>query len=113
MSTAIDLGTLEVSTGGDRPLMRRLLAIWLWKSREVLGLVDPDASDEDWIYAVHTLRSAAIAIGASEVAARAAEAKSVVRPERDVPERRERALDELTASVEAASEDVSRLLARL
>lgn len=111
MSSAIDLNVLETSTGGDRPLARRLLAIWSWKAGDLLGLIDPDSNDEDWAYAAHTLRSAALAVGALTVACKAEEAKRVVGSVTNLYTEREEALVELGKAVEDASLEVSRLLA--
>lgn len=56
-------------TDGCASLQRHLLQLWAEAARGYAAAFDPDGTTSDWRDAVHTLRGAAGAIGASDVAA--------------------------------------------
>lgn len=68
----IDLALLHRNTGGDRDLAEEILGMFRHQIETWSKLLDPNAPQSQWADAVHTLKGAALGVGAvplSEVCA--------------------------------------------
>lgn len=74
----IDDEHLARVTFGDKPLEAEVLTIFAEQARMWMRLLEPDAADEDWRTAAHTLKGAAGGVGAVAVAGVCAHAETLV-----------------------------------
>jgi HPt (histidine-containing phosphotransfer) domain-containing protein len=75
LSGAIDFDYLSNYTAGDLPLIDEVLGIFEEQGRLWLRLLDPEAGD-GWRDAAHTIKGAALGIGAHDLAKVCGEAEA-------------------------------------
>jgi HPt (histidine-containing phosphotransfer) domain-containing protein len=68
MAGAIDFNHLEHYVGGDRAIIREVLALFSDQARTVLPQLDPQGSADQWRSAAHSLKGSALGIGAGALA---------------------------------------------
>lgn len=100
MSDPIDLDHLAQYTAGDAALEAELMGLFCEQARQWLRALAPDADDDAWGAAAHTLKGTARAVGAHRMAAACEAAEALVGPRRDAVARSVAAQD-----VRAAAED--------
>lgn len=71
----LDLAHLSAMTGGDTALALDVLAIFQSQAETWGRLLDASAPGEQWADAAHTLKGAALSVGAKRLAATCAEAE--------------------------------------
>jgi HPt (histidine-containing phosphotransfer) domain-containing protein len=76
MAGAIDFNHLEQYVGGDRAIMREVLALFSDQARTVLPQLDPAGSADQWRGAAHSLKGSALGIGAVDLAAACGDAEA-------------------------------------
>lgn len=64
MSQTIDLGQLEMMTGGDAALAVEALGIFRQSAEVWMKVLDPSADPEQWADAAHGIKGAARSVGA-------------------------------------------------
>ncbi len=103
--TAIDLAHLARQTGGDHELERELLALFSQQCARHLRTIHAAADPQARIDAAHTLRGAASAVGAWQVA----EAAGVIEQQLAASDagRTERAMDALALAAAEARAAIS------
>lgn len=72
---AIDFDYLEHYVGGDRGIIREVLALFSDQARTVLPTLDPAGPRDQWRNAAHSLKGSALGIGAAALAAACNEAE--------------------------------------
>ncbi|GLS46887.1 Hpt domain-containing protein [Methylobacterium brachythecii] len=106
--TLLDRDHLDAQTFGDEALARELLGLFADQCRSLLpGVADPGRSEADRADLAHTLKGSALGVGASRVAARAAETEDALRVGSDVSPGRALALAEAVAATLAALDATS------
>ena len=68
MKTEIDLDQLLLMTGGDVDLAEEVIDIFRQQAEIWSRLLDPKAPAQQWADAAHTLKGAALSIGADDLA---------------------------------------------
>jgi len=68
MTGAIDYDHLAQYTGGDSELEAEVFALFINQIESWSRLLEPDAADEDWAAAAHSLKGSARGVGAVELA---------------------------------------------
>lgn len=76
-SAPIDIAHLSRHTAGDRRLSREVLAVFRAQCPDYISALEDAETPESWKHAAHTLKGAASAIGAHEVARLAAAAEGL------------------------------------
>jgi|688.fasta_scaffold231520_2 HPt (histidine-containing phosphotransfer) domain-containing protein len=68
LTGAVDFGYLETFTAGDAQVIEEVLGLFREQAELWLRLLDPAAEAEAWRDAAHTLKGAALGIGAEDLA---------------------------------------------
>ena len=75
-TASVDFSHLESYVAGDRSIVREVLSLFSDQARSVLPSLNPDASNEDWRNAAHSLKGSALGIGAFALAEACSEAEA-------------------------------------
>jgi len=78
MTGAIDYDHLAQYTGGDSELEAEVFALFINQIESWSRLLEPDAADEDWAAAAHSLKGSARGVGAVELAEACAKAETLI-----------------------------------
>ncbi|MEM8986815.1 MAG: Hpt domain-containing protein [Pseudomonadota bacterium] len=108
-ATAIDMTHLSRYTGGDKALENEILSIFEHQTELWMRLLDPNAPDDAWKDAAHSLKGSAKGVGAWAVADLCEKAEALVGDELKVRAVRSVLLDELRSALNAAVDEVRRL----
>ncbi|MCO5092500.1 Hpt domain-containing protein [Bosea sp. (in: a-proteobacteria)] len=106
-SSAIDLAHLARQTGGDRALERELLTLFAGQCSLHLRTIHASADRRERMDAAHTLKGAARAVGAWQVAEAAGRVEEALAGPRDEPG--DAALDALALAAAEARAAIARL----
>ncbi len=105
----LDLAHLQAMTGGDVGLAVEVLDIFRGQADAWGRLLDPRAEAEQWADAAHTLKGAALSIGAGRLAAICAQTETLGRGDPVSPAHASLALNDLRNELNAVRESVARL----
>lgn len=108
-SGQLDLAHLQAMTGGDVGLAVEVLEIFKGQADTWGRLLDPRADAGQWADAAHTLKGAALSIGAGRLAAICAETEALGRGGPVSPARASLALNDLREELNVVRESVARL----
>jgi HPt (histidine-containing phosphotransfer) domain-containing protein len=104
LTGAVDFSYLEGYAGLDQNLVDEVLSLFREQAGLWLRLLEPTAEDQAWRDAAHTLKGAALGVGAHALAQACAEAELAV--EADIAERTLR-LDRVRNAMGAALADIA------
>ena len=74
-TSSIDFSHLETYVGGDRGIVREVLALFSEQARTVLPALNPAGPSGDWRNTAHSLKGSALGIGAFALAELCSEAE--------------------------------------
>ncbi len=75
-SSSVDFTHLENYVAGDRAVVREVLGLFSDQARTVLPTLNPNAPDDEWRHAAHSLKGSALGIGAFALAEACNDAES-------------------------------------
>jgi HPt (histidine-containing phosphotransfer) domain-containing protein len=104
----LDLDHLRRSTGDDRDLEVELLSLFKVQARVQGGLISMAKLPSDYRRAVHTLKGAALAIGATAIVKTAAELEAITLAGH--PEIRRKLIAKLAEEIAAVEAEIERLI---
>ena len=107
LSGAIDFAHLERYTAGDPALTSEVLGLFREQAAMWMRLLTPDAPAQAWRDAAHTLKGAALGVGAFDLAEACATAEQNAD---DEPGLRSHRLDAIRNTLDAALADVAAYL---
>jgi HPt (histidine-containing phosphotransfer) domain-containing protein len=109
MPQVIDLNHLEKYVCGDGALLDEILCIFEEQARKWIERFDPDADDESWRNAAHSLKGASRGIGAWRIGDICESAESLVGPAESKRARRSGAIGELRMLVAEAVGEAAKI----
>jgi HPt (histidine-containing phosphotransfer) domain-containing protein len=68
LTGAVDFSYLETYTANDRAVIDEVLALFREQASLWMRLLDPEAADQAWRDAAHTMKGAALGVGARDLA---------------------------------------------
>ena len=101
---AVDFDHLEHYAGGDQALVDEVLALFREQTSVWLRLLDPEAADNAWRDAAHSLKGSALGVGAFALARACEDAEIGARSDEG---RRSVLMDHVRDAVDAALSDIA------
>ncbi len=107
MQPTIDYDHLAQYTGGDAALEAEVFSLFRNQVRSWIRLLEPDAQDEDWSAAAHSLKGSARGVGAMRLAEICERAEKLV-GEAGSDGAREAARDRILTEAEAVNDEIAK-----